>query len=191
MEDTGGLNLDDLKLDVSWLNDLQKEDISGETKEPMTDIQISFVYVNVNNEIHKIISEKQELEWDEEENVSFLSKDDILGLVSSKIKLENSHYKLVDAILFFIHLDVSELDTLSPSSTFIKKVSLLDDIVIEPSLSIFHSTNSMFFLLQEIPYLKKPSLQITDNVVEFKPDEICSRKTRKRRNVHTYTRKLR
>lgn len=86
------------RLDSSWFLEKNKEEIIE--KEPMSSIPISFIYINLNNEIHRIISEKHELEIDEEEEDPFLSKETILYLISEKIKLENGHYRLLDILLF-------------------------------------------------------------------------------------------
>jgi hypothetical protein len=153
----------------------------------MPDISISFVFVNLNNEIHKIVAEKYDLEVDEEEQDggdAFLSKEDILSVVSKKIKFENSHYKLFDLFLFNVDLEPCELSSFSASRSFITPKNILEDIVVPCSIPIFHSLNSLFVVLREIDVLKKPSLKISSSVVDFAPDTVCSHsKTHKSRSL--------
>lgn len=191
------METENFNLDVSWLNDLQKISIEEDQlmyeKEPMSDINISFIYINLNNEIHKIITESHEIEIDEEhqDGDPFLSKEYILSLVSNKIKFEKSHYKLFDILLFNVDLESSDISSLS-SHSFLKKISILDDIIITKSIPIFHSTNGLFFLFKEISVVKKPSLIISNNTTDFQPDEIISHKsfkTRKHRSLVKHTRK--
>jgi hypothetical protein len=208
----------DFNLDISWFNDLTKDIQCNKIKEKesMSNIHISFIYVNLNNEIHKIVNEKHDLEYDTESEPSdssdksveitedgnfgsrlslmkdpFLSKDYLFSLVSSKIKLEKIDYKVLDVLLFNIDLDNSELSYIS-SYLFSRNVSYLDDIIIPKSLPIFHSTNTLYFILQQKTYPKKPSL-IIDNLQSDNFEDIVNVKiqTRKRRNLVKYTRKRR
>jgi hypothetical protein len=193
----------DFNLDVSWLNDFSLNDKQMVyEKESMADIHISFIYINVNNEIHKIISETHDLEVDEDDDEDqatlepFLSKDYVLSVVSNNIKLEKSHYRLFDILLFNVDLEPSDISSLSSlsSNNFTKKISILDDIVIPKSIPIFHSTNALYFIFKEIPVVKKPSLVISGS--EEKLDEIVHydnlhSKTRKQRSLVKYTRKKR
>jgi hypothetical protein len=169
--------LPDFNLDVSWLKTLSNNESSLlYEKEPMPDISISFVFVNLNNEIHKIVAEKYDLELDEEEEGgdAFLSKEDILSIVSKKIKFENSHYRLFDLFLFNVDLEPCELSSFSVSRSFIVNKNILEDIVVPCSVPIFHSLNSLFVVLREIDVLKKPSLKISSSVVDFAPDTFVS-----------------
>jgi hypothetical protein len=176
------------RLDSSWFLEKNKEEIIE--KEPMSSIPISFIYINLNNEIHRIISEKHELEIDEEEEDPFLSKETILYLISEKIKLENGHYRLLDILLFNIDLEPSEISSF-PSCSFIKNISFLDDIVIPCSLPIFHSYNCLFIVFREISVPKKPSLVISkQDVSVLQPDHVITHHTRKKRGLVRHTRKL-
>jgi hypothetical protein len=186
------MDTSNFNLDISWLKELQyNEQNIMYDNEPMSDINISFIYINLNNEIHKIISEKHDLEIDDDSPEPFLSKDYILSVISNKIHFENFHYRMVDILLFNIDLESSELSSLSSTESYINKVSILDDIFIPPSIPIFHSTNSIYVLLNEIPVVKKPSL-IISNSIELKPDKIISLnpRTRKQRSLVKYTRKI-
>jgi len=177
--------LPDFNLDVSWLKTLSNNESSLlYEKEPMPDISISFVFVNLNNEIHKIVAEKYDLEVDEEAGDAFLSKEDILSIVSKKIKFENSHYRLFDLFLFNVDLEPCELSSFAVSRSFIVYKNVLEDIVVPYSIPIFHSLNSLFVVLREIDVLKKPSLKISSSVVDFAPDTFvsCHSKTHKSRS---------
>jgi hypothetical protein len=180
----------DFNLDVSWLNDFSEQTIIYD-KESMSDIRISFIYINVDNEIHKIISEIHDLEVDEDDSEPFLSKDYVLSVVSKNINLEKSHYRLFDILLFNVDLEPSDISSLS-FDNLTKKISILDDIVIPKSIPIFHSTNALYFIFKEIPVVKKPSLIISG---EEKLDEVVhynnNSKTRKQRSLVKYTRKKR
>jgi hypothetical protein len=176
-----------LDLDISWMNEIKNNEEEQE-REPMSDIKVSFMYISESQEIHKVITEKYDIEVDED-GETFLSKDFILSKISKKLTIGTTHYKLIDALLFVVDIEPDEISTLS-TRDFITKITFLDDIIIPMSLPIFHSNNSIYFLLREIPVQKKTSLHISADKETLEPDQVISTsKTRKTRTLAKYTRK--
>jgi hypothetical protein len=197
-------------LNISWLNDLQNADL--QEKEAMDTLRVSFIYVNVHREIHKIISETHDLEENGDVShssssylsssylsssylsssylsSSYLSKEYVHSVLSQKIQLEKSHYKFMDGFLFHIDLDFSDIGLESSfQSSFVSPVSIVHDIPIPLSLPLFHSTNCLFFIFHEIPVCKKPSLHISDSIV-IQPDSFIRGGTHKHRSLVKHTRK--
>jgi hypothetical protein len=83
-----------------------------------------------------------------------LKKETILALL--KPKLENK-FLLDDVLLFNVILEPNKIQMFSNSSEnssiklspFLKIVDTTDDIIIVPSIFIFHNINSIYFLLKE------------------------------------------
>jgi hypothetical protein len=65
---------------------------------------------------------------------------------------------------FFVDIDPSRISefTLSSSeidsSKWMKTIPIIDDIIVEPTLSLFQDINSIFVVLQEMIPVKKPAL---------------------------------
>lgn len=143
-------------LDISWI-DKQNKLHNIETnycREPMESIVIHFVYTNLEKNIEKISSDN----IDVINNV--ISKERILQLIQHNKSIHNSKYRLMDILVYNVDLEpnhiqefvYNELDT----TKFFKVCPVLDDIIIHPSVFIFHSINAIYFIFQEIELIENP-----------------------------------
>lgn len=156
-QDTDELNLD-------WLDETNKLS-NMETNyepEPMDTISAHFVYVNVNNYIEKIKTEKIILDTppnDPSIKTRTISKEFLLKLIqNNQLKSDKSKYYLTDIMWYNVELTPENIQKTiyNENSTdlfkqYFKTIHLvqLEDIVLPPSIFIFHSLNSFYFVYQE------------------------------------------
>lgn len=144
-------------VDLSWINDIHKTPTYF-SKEPLITVDVFFIYVNKSNHIEKIIGENHPLI----NNV--LGKETLISLIQKRRNPQpNIRYKLLDTLLFFIDIDPNNIqdfvnsdDSFNGSSWF-KSLHIIDDITIDPAISLFHDINSIFVVLQEMTPVIKPS----------------------------------
>ena len=138
-------------LDMSWITDQERlQNIQNNyCREPMSSIDMFFVYINRNNYIDKILCEKTDLSG------SYLSKELLLQIIQSKKTISPmSKYKLTDTLLYHVELEPEQIQSYShghnDGHNYFKVLPILDDITISPSIFIFHDINAIYFLFQEI-----------------------------------------
>jgi hypothetical protein len=147
-------------LDTSWIIDQERlQNIqSNYCREPMTSIDLFYIYINRNQYINKILCEKQSII----DLSGFISKELLLKLIQSKkIMTANSKYKLSEILSYHVDLEPEQIQSYSHSTetdnfnNYFKVLPILDDITITPSIFIFHDINALYFLFQEVD-LDKP-----------------------------------
>ena len=147
-------------LDVSWVHENERlQDIQKNyCREPMPNIDLYFIYINCNLYIDKIICEKQVLEIHNNNIDSILKKEVLLKLIQSKKKTTPcSKYKIIDVLTYNVILEPEHIQSyaktenlVEKSAGFFKVLPIIDDIVISPSIFLFHSINAIYFIFQEI-----------------------------------------
>ena len=154
-------NSDTDHLDLSWTEQYIRttESQTVYNKEPMSKINIQFIYVNTRSEICNTITESYPLKLNgRDDGSSILSEQIIIPLTKSKGVITGSNgilmrYQLDDILLYCVTLDPTNIfdyinkpnDRLADDgSSFIKKMSIIDDIVVPPSLFIFHPLNTIY-----------------------------------------------
>jgi hypothetical protein len=127
----------------------------------MKEINVFFVYINEHSYIEKIINEKHAVVSSTVEGVSvpryIIPKEHVLHMIQSKkISTPYSKYKLMDTLVYNVDLESDHIQSYSKLSMndqhnkqFFRVLTLIDDIVLPPSIFIFHSLNSVFFIFQE------------------------------------------
>lgn len=160
-------NSDTDHLDLSWTEQYIRttESQTVYNKEPMSKINIQFIYVNTRSEICNTITESYPLKLNGgDDGSSILSEQIIIPLTKSKSVITGSNgilmrYQFDDILLYCITLDPANLfdyinkpnDRLvDDGSSFMKKMSIIDDIVVPPSLFIFHTLNTIYFIFREM-----------------------------------------
>jgi len=140
-------------LDVSWIAEQQRiQNIeTNYCREPVTDIQIYCLYINKNSYIDKIARKKQNIV----DNV--LTRDAVLGIIQNNKRMASKKYKLMDVLLYHVDLEPQHIQTYSQtndipasSKSFFKVLPIVDEIHIPPSIFIFHSLSSVFFMYKEV-----------------------------------------
>jgi hypothetical protein len=153
-------------LDISWIHSYQKETHIDENlhREPIKDIMLYFVYINKHSEIHKVFSEKYVFDVQEENSnngTQSISNMQVLQWIQAKKSLPsdlNSKYKIMDLLFYYVDIEPDKIQSYSNadaqlltdlSSGFFKVLSLFHNIVIPPSIFIFHPLNALYFLFKE------------------------------------------
>ncbi len=117
-------------------------------------ITTTFVYVNSDNSIDKVISETHTLVEMK------LPYSQILHLIQTKKNTPTAKYKLMNILLYSVDLDPTNIeqyayaDVNSPeyndlSKPFFKIISSYEAIQLNPSIFIFHKVNSVYFVFKE------------------------------------------
>lgn len=150
----------DLDLDTSWIEKEEKR-FSLELnhlKTSMDSISCYFIYIDENLSIQKVIKDTESLN----SNVGILNSR-IIQIVEDRRHLNNGmKYKLMNIMKYVIDLDVDRIQDFTYgeegviSSIFLKEISMFNNIIIEPSIFIFHPLNSLYFFLKEDPMVIKP-----------------------------------
>jgi len=177
-------------VNLSWTHEYVKSE-TIHSCEPMEQINIHFVYVNRASEIEKVVVEEYPLklkymvdvDMDADADVdmdrskassSFISEQLVLQLIQSK-KMNDDlgrRYKLDDILLHFVTLDPANLfdyakhvsDSSSSSSSFLKTLHFPGEIVVPPTLFIFHPLNTIYFIFSELTLVpQKPLVSILKN----------------------------
>lgn len=162
----------------------------------MDKIGCFFVFIDMENNILKVNKECVDLEVNAKENCSILRKDVLLKHIQTqKNDFDNSSfiYKYATSYLFeYDHNDI--IDCIQNDDDFeaeMKSIPLMDDIVIGPSICIFHDVNCLYFIFEQERALK-PILKIHElkKVVPSKRVTIKLSKKQKMKSRKNYNRLL-
>jgi len=171
-------------VDLSWLNDIHKPPTYF-SKEPLTTADVFFIYVNKSNHIEKIVGENHPLIH------NVLEKEVLISLIQKRRNPQpNIRYKLLDTLLFFIDVDPNNIQDFVNSessllnngdSSLLKSLPIIDDITIDPTITLFHDINSIFVVLQEMTPVLKPFTKSTPVPVSIlKPTNTINNGTNKK-----------
>lgn len=115
-------------------------------------ITTTFIYVNSDNSIDKVISETHPL------TEMTLSYSQILRFIQTKKNTPTAKYKLMDILRYSVNLDASNIqhyasaDTTSVeemSKPFLMSMPNYEAITFAPSIFAFHRVNSLYFIFKE------------------------------------------
>jgi hypothetical protein len=151
---------EDETVDISWMND-HVEHLEGKTA--INEINVKIMYISCDNSLIHTETENCILEYENE--YSIFPRDKFLLLIQTKKKRGNKKYRLSELLLYNVELEPENLQNYSKtkqSNTYLKILSIMDDIRIPPSIVIFHTINTLYFIFQEIIELPntKPILKI-------------------------------
>lgn len=126
------------------------------SREPMESILCYFVYVNLENSIEKVTSERIDLSGGGSKTV--ISSEQVLQLIqSNRISTPTTKYIFQESFLYYVDLESENLQQfiqgdnyVDISKRFLLVLPLLDDIVVPPSIFVFHHLNSLYFLFKEV-----------------------------------------
>ena len=145
-------------LDETWIHELQRiQDIKHNyCKEKMNSIYIHSIFINHLKDIDKIINSEVLLtQYNQSEN-TYIPKDFLLQTIQNNKQHLKTQYKLLDIASFFVTLEPEDIQSyskttdLSSAPNFFKFHPSVDDIIVPPSIFIFHSINSIFLIYQEV-----------------------------------------
>ena len=190
-------------IDISWIDQEDEEGVIE--KEPMDQIQCYYIYISDENEyeeerkIKHVIKEPQVLEECPNSPNSTeqrkISTGRLLQMIHSKKNplptTRGTKYRLMEILLYNVDTESENIQNMIDiDKNMLKIVTISEEIIIPPSLCIFHEINSLYFLFQEVEidtYQPKPILKILSDIskgakktkkVAFKDQEF--RHTKKR-----------
>jgi hypothetical protein len=179
-------------LDISWILEQERlEQINHNCwREDLKEIEIATIYINQNKEIEKIEREKMDVS-----GVKIITKERLIQITQSKKKYTPiSKFILKETLWFHIDLEPENIQSFSEKqNTFLHIYPILEDIVLKPSIFIFHKLNTIFFFFYEIPIVKPMLNSIiktnttTHNktkkkveIIELQPSSLKTKTTRKK-----------
>jgi len=144
-------------IDMSWINEYSRIHSIQQimNREEIDSIVIQTIYMNTNLEISKIDKEMIKLDTNSyhTNNKRCISKEQLLQIVQTKKVIEKTKYKLFDMLLFTVDLDPKDIQKYINGEcneiVHLKSIHIVDDIVIAPSLFIFHSLHTFFLFFTE------------------------------------------
>jgi hypothetical protein len=146
---------DNLDIDMSWIKEYSRIHSLQQimNREELDSIVIQTIYMNTNMEITKINKEPLKLNT-KNHNRPFISKELLLQIIQTKKVIEKTKYKLFDMLLFTVDLDPKDIQKYVNGECSeiaqLKSIPVVDDIVIPPSIFIFHSLHAVFIFFTEI-----------------------------------------
>ena len=145
-------------LDETWIHELQRiQNIKHNyCKENMNSIYIHSIFINHLKDIDKIINSEVLLTQYNHSKNTYIPKELLLQFIQNNTRYLKSQYKLHDIASFFVTLEPEDIQSysktidLSSTHNFFKFHPSIDDIIVPPSIFIFHSINSIFLIYQEV-----------------------------------------
>jgi len=171
------------ELDTAWIFDEDSQYKQEICK--LESISCYFVYIGSDKTICKVIKETEVLS-SFHESVGILNSR-ILYLIQTKRYLETGQrYKLDKLVKYVISNQISSFSNLEliDFGHFLKEVNFLDNIIIEPSPSMFHSLASIYFFFREDSTIIKPVRSILKPTTVGK---LLTKKVRILEEIHHHT----
>lgn len=138
-------------LDVSWIQEQERIQSSTvlQKREPMQKINLCFVYIDRNRFIHHISKDIEPIEH------SKISNERILHIIQNKkVKTPTSKFKLNEILLYAVDMEPEIIQSFtqdnSSTSSFLKSISVANDVKIPESIFIFHNVNTLYFIFNEV-----------------------------------------
>jgi hypothetical protein len=138
-------------LDVSWIKEQERLQSTTvlQKREPMQKINMCFVYVDRNHFIHHISKDVEIIEH------SKISYERVLHIIQNKkVKTPTSKFKLNEILLYSVDLEPEAIQSFtqdnSLTSSFLKSISIANDVKIPESIFIFHNMNMLYFIFNEV-----------------------------------------
>lgn len=138
-----------MELDINWINKYEKEELIYKDfyKDDIKYIKIYSLLINNNLFLENIHEENFFLE---EKNI--LTKHHLISLIN-KYKNSNNKIKLLSILKYNIDLDSNNIFNYLKQETeknmFLKSLTSIDDIVFEPTITLFEDLNSLFIIYKE------------------------------------------
>lgn len=176
-------------LDMSWIQEYSRIHSIQQimNKEELDTIVLQTIYMNTQKQITKIDKEIINL------NISsnrYISKEQLLKIIQNKKQVDTTTYNLFDMLLFTLDLEpkdiqkyvngecsnITKLKSLYSNNKPSTNTHSIIDIIIPPSLFIFHSLHTFFLLFIEIT--RTPEIGTTEGVRVFSGDGLPSNDNR-------------
>ena len=156
---------DEMDEDEMWLQEQKKLlNIKNNYKrEPLEYINLHFCFVDAENAIVNLKTEKHTFS-----ETQTISEKELFTIIEEKKNDANIHYVFSELSLFIVDLEPENIQTIEPNKTpFFKTLPFISDIVIPPSIFIFHPLNSLFFLFKKRKSSLKQGVTKSNKRVSF------------------------
>lgn len=145
-------------------------------REPLEYINLHFCYVDAENSIVNLKTEKHTFS-----ETQMISETELFAIIEEKKHDANINYVFTELSLFLVDLEPENIQTIEPSKPqFFKTMPFISDIAIPPSIFIFHPLNSVFFLFKRRKSNLKQSGTKSNKKVSF---SLLPSKKHTRRNI--------
>ena len=145
-------------------------------REPLEYINLHFCYVDAENSIVNLKTEKHTFS-----ETQMISETELFAIIEEKKHDANINYVFSELSLFLVDLEPENIQTIEPSKPqFFKTMPFISDIAIPPSIFIFHPLNSLFFLFKRRKSNLKQSGTKSNKKVSF---SLLPSKKHTRRNI--------
>ncbi len=177
----GTNEIEDEKLDTEWIDDFKKKECMYNDfyKEPVTSISIFLLYIDKNNELEHLNTDKCLLSDD-----GSIKRDVIISFIKRYQHFISTNYKLLSLIKYNINLEPSDIydfvneDINISDKRFIQSEKYLNDIHFDESIHMFQDLNALFFIFYE----EKSSKQSRSDMQMTKRVKLTSHHKTKRNN---------
>lgn len=168
----------DTELNMSWEDEFIRSTDCEITysPEPMDKIRIQLLYVNTENQIHHSEIQSHPLTIISDLSGSEFSDSAIMRIIMSNRNFQNKRYKCESISQYCLSIEPTKLfdnpHVCIDYKPYFKTIDLPRTIHIPPSLFIFHSINSIWFLFRELELIKppvKPIVSIIKNQSNTQP----------------------
>jgi hypothetical protein len=187
------------RLDLSWMEEYKRlENISENCpRESMDCIKTYVLYIDKDLNIENILVESFALTVNGEGG-AIIPKEVLLKYVQDKKMKNGVKYSLYDILFYNVDLESADIDNyvgegdgegdedvLSKFRGFFRPVSIIHEIVVLPSLFIFHDLNSLFVLFKERGSENEKNHRVTMKSILKKVDVLPAT------TLHSNTKKVR
>lgn len=142
-------------MDFAWIEESERmcSIESNLLREKLTSISMMFVYINENKVIDNIENEILILP-DISDLTHIIPKEKLMKLVKSKQRNTSvSKYIFKELLVYHVPLEPEQISSFVNSSmSFMNTVSIIEDLILPPSMFIFQSINRLYFFYYESVY---------------------------------------
>lgn len=173
----------DTELNMSWEDEFIRSTDCEITysPEPMDKIRIQLLYVNTENQIHHSEIQSHPLTIISDLSGSEFSDSAIMRIIMSNRNFQNKRYKCESISQYCLSIEPTKLfdnpHVCIDHKPYFKTIDLPRTIHIPPSLFIFHSINSIWFLFRELELIK-PTIQPIVSIIK-NPSNTQPKKTKR------------
>ena len=149
------VDVDMIDEDDKWIQEQNKilNMQNNHPREPLPFIKIHLCYVDCNNSIVEIKTEKHFFT-----TTTTITEAEILRLIDSKKRLSNRLFTFSEMAVFHVDLEPEHINSFAPeATTFFKPLAIISDICLSNSIFIFHPLNCLFLIFKQKSSLKTGS----------------------------------
>ncbi len=166
----------DIDEDDKWIQEQNKilNIQSNHPREPLPFIKFHLCYVDCNNSIVEIKTEKHFFK----NTTTTITEAEILQLIDSKKRLSNRLFAFSELAVFHVDIEPEHVNSFAPeTTTFFKPIAMISDICLSNSIFIFHPLNCLFFIFKQKSSLKTGTSTKSMKKVVFNPKKQTRRIT--------------